>query len=64
MIVMTYLKNNSDKDKDILEEVFNDGNDIFRGIFDDAKDILEKVSDDEGCFKGLFKGVLRLFQKY
>ena len=32
--------------KDILEEVYDDGDDIYDKLSDDAKDILEKVYDD------------------
>ena len=35
-----------DRDRDIFEEVFNDGDDIFESIFDDNRDIFQGVYDD------------------
>ena len=35
-----------DDTKDILEEVYDDGDDIFEKVSDDVKDILEEVYDD------------------
>ena len=35
----------SDDAKDILEKVFDDGDDVFEKVSYDAKDILEKVLD-------------------
>ena len=32
--------------KDILEKVYDDGDDLFKKVLDDVKDILEKLSDD------------------
>ena len=50
--------------KDILEKIYNDGDDIFEKDFDDDKDILKEVFDDgDDIFESIYDDAKDILQK-